>query len=135
MNQSTKQRVVGTFVLLALALIFLPLVVDGDGQYQPTINPGLVSAEPKLDELSLPEGWSVRLGVFSDSANAVSLTRRLLDAGYRAYSRDIPGAQGVATGVFVGPHVDRGEANLLKDRLQDEFQLAGLVVRFEVDSI
>jgi len=192
MNQSTKQRVVGTFVLLALALIFLPLVLDGDGNYKPTISsripdtpiidfmpepeperpvidadrfqsqsavavaptatvsvdeqqlqdaeqvtidPGLVSAEPKLDELSLPEGWSVRLGVFSDSANAVSLTRRLLDAGYRAYSRDIPGAQGVATGVFVGPHVDRGEANLLKDRLQDEFQLAGLVVRFEVDSI
>jgi DedD protein len=196
MNQSTKQRVVGTVVLLALALIFLPLVLDGDGNYQPTItsripetpvidfmpepaperpvidadrfqpqasvpseaqavpiaepavNPQdkqalgqspseleLVDSEPSLDDLSLPEGWSVRLGIFSNSVNAANLTQRLLEAGYRAYSRQVPGAQGVVTGVFVGPHVDRAEANLLKDRLQDEFQLAGLVVRFEVDSI
>lgn len=196
MNQSTKQRVVGTVVLLALALIFLPLVLDGDGNYQPAITSRipetpvidfmpepaperpiidadrfqsqaqassgvravpiaepadedqdilepepssseleLVDSEPSLDQLSLPEGWSVRLGIFSNRANAANLTERLLDAGYRAYSREIPGAQGVVTGVFVGPHVDRAEANLLKDRLQDEFQLAGLVVRFEVDSI
>jgi DedD protein len=92
-------------------------------------------SEPTLDEMSLPEGWSVRLGIFSNATNAANLTRRLLDAGYRAYRREIPGAQGTVTGVFVGPQVERAAANLLKDQLQDEFQLAGLVVRFEVDSI
>ena len=195
MNQGTKQRVVGTVVLLSLALIFLPLVLDGDGNYQPTINSRIpdtpvvdfmpepmperpvidadrfpqtqstviaevtspadtmqipqpvqapeqaseesqeIASEPVLDELGLPEGWSVRLGVFSNSTNAANLTQRLLSAGYRAYSREIPGAQGIVTGVFVGPQVERAEANLLKEQLQDEFQLAGLVVRFEVDSI
>lgn len=199
MNQDTKQRVVGTVVLLALALIFLPLVLDGDGNYQPTINSRIpetpiveimpepaperpvidadrfqqaatsttratveqpvadtgdvnieepaqqvtqldqqieeLPSRPALDEMSLPEGWSVRLGIFSNAANAENLTRRLLDAGYRAYSRELPGAQGMVTGVFVGPQVERAAANVLKDQLQDEFQLAGLVVRFEVDSI
>lgn len=194
MNQGAKQRVVGTIVLLALALIFLPLVLDGDGNYQPTITsripdtpivdfmpepaaerpvidadrfpqppptvvpevsdpaaiadrepvqeseeviqePQELTLEPALDERALPEGWSVRLGVFSNPTNAVNLTRRLLDAGYRAYSQEIQGAQGLVTGVFVGPRVERAEANLLKEELQSEFQLAGLVVRFEVDTI
>jgi len=36
-NQNTKQRIVGTIVLLALALIFLPLIFDGQGSYQPQI--------------------------------------------------------------------------------------------------
>ena len=194
MNQGAKQRVVGTIVLLALALIFLPLVLDGDGNYQPTITsripdtpivdfmpepvperpiidadrfpqpPSTIApevsepaapgdqeplqqpeeeiqesqeevSEPALDERALPEGWSVRLGIFSNPINATNLTRRLLEAGYRAYSQEIQGAQGLVTGVFVGPQVERAEANLLKDELQSEFQLAGLVVRFEVDSI
>lgn len=34
MNQNTKQRIVGTLVLLALALIFLPIIFDGGGTYQ-----------------------------------------------------------------------------------------------------
>ncbi len=203
MDQGTKQRVVGTVVLLALALIFLPVILDGDGNYQPiigsripaapevqimptpvpqrpvieadrfespspepvppaeeapgensasvSVTDGLESepepvAEPEsvpdttsvtvsLDERSLPEGWSVRLGLFSNRENASNLRQRLLDAGYRAYSREYSGADGVMTGVFVGPQIDRAEANRLKNRLQEEYQLAGLVVRFEVDSI
>ncbi len=34
MNQSTKQRIVGTVVLLIAALILLPVIFDGDGSYQ-----------------------------------------------------------------------------------------------------
>jgi len=195
MNQGAKQRIVGAVVLLALALIFVPLVLDGDGNYQPTVTSRIPDTpvvdfmpepaverpvidadrfpqapaevvqesespidnsddlepaqqsdqiaqqsqepppEPALDEMSLPEGWSVRLGVFSNALNAAGLTQRLLDAGHRAYNREMPGAQGIVTGVFVGPLVERAAANLLKDQLQEEFKLAGLVVRFEIDSI
>jgi DedD protein len=34
LNQSTKQRIVGTLVLLIAALILLPVIFDGDGSYQ-----------------------------------------------------------------------------------------------------
>ena len=34
MNQGAKQRIVGTVALLALALIFLPIIFDGEGSYQ-----------------------------------------------------------------------------------------------------
>jgi len=206
MEHETKQRVVGSLVLVLLALIFLPLILDGDGGYQagiesrvpqaPTVDimpepiplrpvieadrfpprqesappleltdmpteaeqepvseveatapdlagstdpqesepVPLVDSEPTLDQAALPEGWSVRLGVFSNLQNAVNLEARLLNAGYRAYTRAMPAAQGTATGVFVGPQVDRDEANRLKSRLQEEFELSGLVVRFEVES-
>jgi DedD protein len=52
LKQSTKQRIVGTLVLLAVALIFLPVIFDGEGSYQRPLssripNPPLV---PILDQ-------------------------------------------------------------------------------------
>lgn len=219
MQQSTKQRIVGTVVLLALALIFLPTIFDGEGSYQPAISsripatpnvtvlpepiqsrpviladndkphetePALlleqdsalavettapeeagasaldnepvaaIAADPVefalnsvaeitesapdstrpgsvLDENGLPQGWSVRLGSFSNADNAIALLERLQVAGYRAYSRIIPAEQGDLTGVFVGPWLDRQISNGYQQSLQDEFQLAGIVVPYEVE--
>lgn len=201
MKQGTKQRVVGTVVLLALALIFLPIIFDGEGSYQRTLSSRIPdppvmrvmpdpvperpviqadltatntpqsidedprldsqsnqdqleipaepietsqpqvaelttpSVSPSLDDSGLPVGWSVRLGSFSNSNNARNLTQRLLADGYRAYSREINSSQGVLTAVFVGPQVERDKADQLKQELQDEFELSGIVVKFEVDSI
>ena len=200
MKQGTKQRIVGTVVLLALALIFLPIVFDGEGSYQRTLSsripdppimrimpdpiperpliqadiaatvtaqvaipipdsqvdldpantsststvttnlpPGVelpaTLTRPSLDDNGLPVGWSVRLGSFSNTNNARNLTQRLLADGYRAYSREIRSSQGVLTAVFVGPQVERNKVEQLKQQLQTKFQLSGIVVKFEVDSI
>ncbi len=212
MQQSTKQRIVGTVVLLALALIFLPIIFDGQGSYQTPIssripeppevqvlaepipsrpiiiadslepedteqletaepqaddsdaadleesvavngansdtdpeelsNQGgaeVVTSEaaftrqaPQLSESGLPQGWSVRLGSFSDVDNANNLLQRLLDAGYRAYTRSISSERGDLTGVFVGPWVDRQRVNEYQQELQSAFQLAGIVVPYEI---
>lgn len=212
MQQSTKQRIVGTVVLLALALIFLPIIFDGQGSYQtpissripdppvvpvlaepiptrpviiadsleepeveveaadqeeteqpdsneavagvdtgsPAITPDGVGVDedngvevvtsqpafsrevPQLGSDGLPEGWSVRLGSFSDSDNAANLLRRLQEAGYRAYTRIIPSDRGDLTGVFVGPWVDRIQVNEYQRELQTQFQLAGIVVPYEL---
>ena len=204
MNQGTKQRIVGTVVLMALALIFLPIIFDGEGSYQrplssripeppvirimpdplperpviqadtattvrtqptaqvvdtspdlepiselvntaavasavteidSTSEPATPSVSPALDEASLPFGWSVRLGSFSNTANAQNLKQRLLASGYRVYTRELNTVQGMLTAVFVGPQVERDLADRLKEQLQVEYQLSGIVVRFEVDSI
>lgn len=86
-----------------------------------------------LDVQGLPDSWSVRLGSFSNTANASSLVERLQNAGHRAYTRRVNSAQGQLTAVFVGPLVDRGAAEILLDRLRQDFQLNGMIVRYEIE--
>lgn len=209
MQQNTKQRIVGTVVLLACCLIFLPTVFDGEGSYEPaltsripgppqiTILPepqqtrpviiadsdvpavpppeteadqpasadqisdsdaeiastiaqettaaGLEVSEsvpaytrqdetlPQLGEDGLPSGWSVRLGLFSNADNAAILLERLQEAGYRAYMREIESDEGLLRGVFVGPWLDRQLSAGYQSSLQEEFQLAGIVVPYEME--
>jgi len=204
LNQGAKQRIVGTVVLLALALIFLPIIFDGEGSYQApvssripetpiisilpeptqsrpaivgnveTIEPEVAATVsfieevtefveepsvaiatvkpvsdveitdsapvfsrevPQLSDAGLPQGWVVRLGSFSDSENARNLVTRLQDAGYKAYSRVMRSSQESLTGVFVGPWLDRGQVNEYQQKLQEEFSLSGLVVRYELESL
>ena len=209
MQQNTKQRIVGTVVLLACCLIFLPIVFDGEGSYAPaltsripdppqiTILPepqqtrpviiadsdvpvvalpetdvdrpasanqtsasdeenavtfaqeataavtevsGSVPAYtrqdetlPQLGEDGLPSGWSVRLGLFSNADNAAILLERLQEAGYRAYMREIETDEGLLRGVFVGPWLDKQLSAGYQSSLQEEFQLAGIVVPYEME--
>ena len=203
MNQGAKQRIVGTAVLLALALIFLPIIFDGEGSYQAPVSSRIPEAPiisilpeptqsrpiivgnvetiepdgsaavslieevaelveepsvaiatqetvndveitdapifsrevPQLSDAGLPQGWVVRLGSFSDSENASNLVTRLQDAGYKAYSRVMRSSQEALTGVFVGPWLDRGQVNEYQQKLQEEFNLAGLVVRYELERL
>lgn len=209
MKPGTKQRIVGTVVLLALALIFLPIVFDGEGSYQPPISsripetpiisilpepvqtrpvllddiqldssdsePTIVSVPPQepdsneptassadnapvnnvsasnvevsdslasftreipsLSNNGLPQGWSVRLGLFSDAENASKLLNQLLAADYKAYSRDIKIEQGLMTGVFVGPWLERGRVAEYQTKLQEEFSLAGMIVKYTLESL
>lgn len=228
MQQATKQRIAGSVVLIALALIFLPIIFDGQGSYEPQISsrippapiiipipnavptrPVIVSSqpnfapplitndtstedyenEPELDSTAetttaapqpvsstdtsrpetavsqgsqaiavavpdaaevvdstpsyrreapqlgadgLPQGWSVRLGTFSDESNAAKLLERLLEAGYKAYARNIEREQTTLKAVFVGPWLDRSRVDDYQKELQDEFKLAGYVVRYTI---
>lgn len=52
-NQNTKQRIVGTVVLLALALIFLPVLFDGEGSYQRPVSSRIPDA-PAVNRLAEP---------------------------------------------------------------------------------
>lgn len=88
-----------------------------------------------LDVQGLPESWSVRLGSFSNAANASALVTRLQEAGHRAYTRRVESNQGQLTAVFVGPLVDRGAAQILLDRLRQDFQLSGMIVRYEIEPL
>lgn len=208
MKQGTKQRIVGSVVLISLALIFLPIILDGEGSYQAPVSsripeppvvpvmpeptptrplvlsdnfetepataesetelvagnetgddtaaeatagneiasssaagqtepagepePGFRRQVPQFETTGLPRGWAVRMGSFSDPANAGNLLQRLQDAGYKAYSRVSGSGQGQLTVVYVGPWLERQLAQDYLIRLQDQFQLAGLVERYEM---
>ena len=209
MQQNTKQRIVGTIVLLACCLIFLPIIFDGEGSYesslisripdppeinilpepqqirpviiadsdlseiilsedpsdlpiaadQRTDNPSDISflseepepnAElgvsdsipsdtsqrrslPQLGDDGLPSSWSVRLGLFSNTDYAANLLERLLESGHRAYIREVESDAGQLRGVFVGPWFDRQVSVANQNSLREEFQLAGIVVPYEME--
>ena len=92
------------------------------------------SAEfPELDLEGLPQAWSIRLGLFGDSANAETLIADLLNQGYRAYSDLLTTAQGELTAVLVGPVLTRVEAEALRSELSSSFNLDALIVDFNID--
>jgi len=196
LNQGAKQRIVGTVVLLTLAFIFLPIVFDGQGSYEPamtsripdspqvsilpepvqsrpiiiaetetereaelaspasndaagaevpiaveaapesvggtTSEPVFSREVPQLDRAGLPQAWVVQLASFADVENARNLLARLQSAGYKAYIRSVVGDQGGRSRVLVGPWVVRARADETQTELQAQFQLAGMVVAYEL---
>lgn len=181
LDKGLKQRMVGALVLMALAVIFLPMllsredelrhvVVDAPAmpqapvmpqiEMQPVIvpdpqilpdepvpesiepaataaqapaaeaaTPGVDATPPaaRLDANSLPVSWSVQLASLSSRSGAESLQKTLRTQGYNAYIRSVDGMNRV----FVGPLVERVEANRLRDQLNRQHKLNGFVVRFQ----
>ncbi len=185
LDKSLKQRMVGALVLVALAVIFLPMlfsrpdeqrqiVVDAPAmpampampehpvvpaevpepepipeppqlpqtQEEPAVAesatapaaavPPPAPSEPAkpashLDANSLPVSWSVQLASLSSRERAVELQQRLRSQGYNAYVRSVDGMNRV----FVGPVIERAEANRLRDQLNRQQKLNGFIVRFQ----
>ena len=209
-----KQRLIGTIVLGCLALIFIPILLDGEGIQEPTplsvtvppvpevtitplpdpVRPVILSdtdaldisnttapvpntalipqitemspsvnsevnqpevdtalenavppttpatqpasaTEPRLTTQGLPEGWSVRLGTFSDRGNAEALVARLILENYKAYSRPVQSGSQTMLAVYVGPVLTQAEAKNLQEQLTSEQQLKDtVVVQFTIDA-
>ncbi len=89
--------------------------------------PSTTPEEKRLDTANLPISWSVQLASLSSRENADKLQKTLRSQGYNAYIRTADGMNRV----FVGPLVERAEANRLRDQLQRQQKLNGFVVRFK----
>lgn len=96
---------------------------------EPTPTPPAERPEPeqRLDAANLPVSWSVQLASLSSRESAEALTAKLRSQGYNAYVRTFEGMNRV----FVGPLVERAEANRLRDVLERQQKLKGFVVRFK----
>ncbi|ASL28688.1 cell division protein [Azotobacter chroococcum] len=86
-----------------------------------------VAEASRLDANSLPASWSIQLASLSNSANAQALQKTLRSQGYNAYIRHVDGMNRV----YVGPVIERSEANRLRDQLKRQHNLSGFVVRFQ----
>ncbi len=119
-------------------VIDLTELVDSAGNTDIQQSPIAVSEEPsqpKLDADGLPEGWVVQVGSFADLGNASALVERLLSDGFKAYEqRSLRGSQELAT-VFVGPVLDRVEAQRLRDQLHSEQGHDGLVKKYQLEAL
>ncbi|NYH07009.1 SPOR domain-containing protein [Pseudomonas moraviensis] len=91
-----------------------------------------LSAKPditqsRVDANGLSVSWSVQLASLSSRASAESLQKTLRSQGYNAYIRSADGKNRV----FVGPLIERAEADRLRDLLSRQQNLKGFVVRFQ----
>ncbi|GAB7532523.1 SPOR domain-containing protein [Pseudomonas sp. 3A(2025)] len=80
-----------------------------------------------VDANGLSVSWSVQLASLSNRANADNLQKTLRTQGYNAYIRTADGVNRV----FVGPLIERAEAERLRDQLDKQQKLKGIVVRFQ----
>ena len=83
--------------------------------------------EKRLDVNGLPVSWSIQLASLSSRASAENLQKNLRTQGYNAYIRSVEGMNRV----FVGPVIERAEANRLRDQLVRQQKLNGFIVRFQ----
>lgn len=195
LDKGLKQRIVGALVLVALAVIFLPMLfsredelrqVSVDAPAMPErpvmpeielepvsvpepvaedevppvepvpqtpaealadVAPPAAVAQPAqsqavvpqkveekaasgLDANNLPVSWSVQLASLSSRAGAEKLQQTLRSKGYNAYIRSFDGMNRV----FVGPVIERAEADRLRDQLNRQQKLNGFVVRFQPEN-
>ncbi|WP_030132373.1 SPOR domain-containing protein [Pseudomonas sp. QTF5] len=81
----------------------------------------------RVDANGLSVSWSVQLASLSSRESAESLQKNLRSQGYNAYIRSADGKNRV----FVGPLIERAEADRLRDLLSRQQNLKGFVVRFQ----
>ena len=92
---------------------------------QPAVRPDV--SQSRVDANGLSVSWSVQLASLSNRASAESLQKSLRAQGYNAYIRTADGKNRV----FVGPLIERAEADRLRDLLSRQQNLKGFVVRFQ----
>ncbi|SET30639.1 SPOR domain-containing protein [Pseudomonas graminis] len=81
----------------------------------------------RVDANGLSVTWAVQLASLSNRANADNLQKTLRTQGYNAYIRTSDGVNRV----FVGPVIERVEADRLRDTLEKQQKIKGIVVRFQ----
>jgi len=93
----------------------------------PVAKPAAPAAPSKIDVNGLPVSWSIQLASLSNRAGAEKLQQTLRSQGHNAYIRSAGGMNRV----YVGPLIERAEADRLRDQLDKQQKLKGIVVRFQ----
>ncbi|GAB6406990.1 SPOR domain-containing protein [Pseudomonas sp. MHK4] len=85
------------------------------------------TSQSRIDANGLSVSWSVQLASLANRESAEKLQKTLRSQGYNAYIRTADGKNRV----FVGPLIERAEADRLRDLLNRQQNLKGFVVRFQ----
>lgn len=100
--------------------------VEAKVEARPAATPA-PAAPSKIDVNGLPVSWSIQLASLSNRAGAEKLQQTLRSQGYNAYIR----AAGGMNRVYVGPLIERAEAERVRDAINRQNSLKGFVVRFQ----
>lgn len=93
-----------------------------------------VAAEPNkapAKELApVGERWTLQVATFGQKTNAERTLKKLKEAGYPAYVM----TSNSLFKVFVGPELQRSASEKVKTKVQQEFKLSGIVVKYSPNS-
>ncbi|MFC6978887.1 SPOR domain-containing protein [Microbulbifer taiwanensis] len=73
----------------------------------------------------------VQVASYREESRAEKLRSRLLDEGYKAYTRAVTTSKGRFVRVFVGPKVSRADAQAAKQELDQLLKAQTLVLKFK----
>lgn len=91
------------------------------------------ASDDPLSGQGLPNSELIQVGSFASVNNANDLVARLLDAGFKAYSRLAPSSDGAPDlhKVYVGPYMDKSRADEAEALLRDNLGLQPIRLKFE----
>jgi DedD protein len=92
--------------------------------------PAPASATPAPAPAKVLSGWVVQLASLASKSNAMALQEKLRGLGYTAFVEEIKMPQGVLYRVRVGPELERGNAENVRNRLEQQVQIKGIVTRY-----
>lgn len=85
---------------------------------------------PPATKTAAVAAWVIQLGSFSRQENAEGLEKKLREAGYPAFVEPLQQDGVTSYRVRVGPEITRSEADKLRDQINKQFELNGIVVRY-----
>lgn len=84
-----------------------------------------------LNAQSLPDAWVVQVGSFATKEAANKLRDDLQEDGQKAYVRTTASAGGSISRVYIGPKLDRAQAQAIKDQMDKRLKVKSMVMRFQ----
>lgn len=158
MDKTLQQRLVGAVVLVALGVIVLPALLDGNGyssrhdrdiqipakpqfivieeELKPAVIAAPVDARRETLEQARKEvpsepiqSWTLQVGTFSQEDNAVAFRTSLRKQGYTAYLKSGRNNGKKSYRVFIGPELEIAQLEKIKAKLKAEKNINALILR------
>ncbi len=86
--------------------------------------------KPAIDAEGVPIAWILQVASVSKSEKAEELRKRLLSLGYKAYVKKVKRSGDSLLRVYVGPKFERSKLDNMKARIDREFAVHSMVVRY-----
>lgn len=159
MDKTLQQRLVGAVVLVALGVILLPALLDGNGyssrhdrdiqipakpqfivleeeKLEPAVIATPVDARREILEQAKQEvapepiqSWTLQVGTFSQEDNALAFRTSLRKQGYTAYLKSGESNGEKSYRVFIGPELEIAQLEKIKAKLKTEKNINAFILR------
>ena len=84
-----------------------------------------------LNAQGLPDAWVVQVGSFATKEAANKLRDDLQEDGQKAYVRTTTTGGSSISRVYIGPKLDRAQAQAIKDQMDKRLKVKSMVMRFQ----